>query len=243
MEDTTQRLDKYLANLGVTSRRTVEELLHSKTLTVNGKRVTQPGTRINPQKDKIVLIGVTLEPPKRVYYLVHKPKGVISTSSDEKGRKNVISLVPSKQRLYPVGRLDKETTGLIILTNDGELTNLLTHPRYHVSKVYRLIVQGTISRNQIRAFQRGINLTDGKTAPAEIHIVNERRTTSLLQITLHEGKNRQIRRMCEKVGLPLLELSRIKIGPIEMGNLTEGSYRMLSKKEIQQLKDAALSPA
>ena len=240
MSDTTQRLDKYLAHFGVSSRRNVEELLRSKTVTINGKRVTAPGFRIDTEKDVIVLNGKRIESPKLVYYLVNKPKGIISTVSDEYGRKNVTSLVPKTARLYPVGRLDKETTGLIILTNDGELTNLLTHPRYHVSKVYRLTIKGTINKNQLNAFQNGVQLKDGKTAPAEVNIVNEHRLTSLLEIILHEGKNRQIRRMCEAVRLPLLELSRIKFGPLEIGNIKTGKYRRLTQREVALLRKSVV---
>ena len=240
MEQNTERIDKYLANIGICSRRNVEILLRKQTLTVNGKRITEPGTRIVPEKDDIRLDSTKLLPPKLVYYLVNKPKGIISTVSDEHGRKNVTSLVPKTQRLYPVGRLDKETTGLILLTNDGELTNFLTHPRYHVDKVYRLTIKGKINKNQLNAFQNGVQLHDGKTAPSEVHIVNERRTTSLIEITLHEGKNRQIRRMCEAVRLPLLELTRIKLGPLTINNLKEGKHRKLSQKEVQTLKKSAI---
>ena len=240
MEQNTERIDKYLANIGICSRRNVEILLRKQTLTVNGKRITEPGTRIVPEKDDIRLDSTKLLPPKLVYYLVNKPKGIISTVSDEHGRKNVTSLVPKTQRLYPVGRLDKETTGLILLSNDGKLTNFLTHPRYHVDKVYRLTIKGKINKNQLNAFQNGVQLHDGKTAPSEMHIVNERRTTSLIEITLHEGKNRQIRRMCEAVRLPLLELTRIKLGPLTINNLKEGKHRKLSQKEVQELKKSAI---
>ena len=239
METNTQRLDKYLSHLGICSRRNVGKLLKEKNVTVNGTSVTEPGLRIDPEKDDIRLDGTKLKLSKLVYYLVNKPKGIISTVSDEFGRRNVTSLVPKTQRLYPVGRLDKDTTGLILLTNDGELTNLLTHPRYHVEKVYRLTIKGKINKNQLNAFQNGVQLHDGKTAPSEVHIVNERRTTSLIEITLHEGKNRQIRRMCEKVKLPLLELTRIRLGPLVINNLKEGKYRELSHKEVQMLKKSS----
>jgi 23S rRNA pseudouridine2605 synthase len=239
MEENTIRLNKYLANLGVCARRDVKALLKSQNVTVNGERVKEQGVRIDPQKDDVQLNGKKLQPPKAVYYLVNKPKGIISTTSDEYGRKNITSLVPKVGKIYPVGRLDKETTGLILLTNDGELTNLLTHPSYHVYKVYRLIIAGRATKEQLRALRNGVLLTDGITAPAQVKIVKENRDQSVLEITIHEGRNRQIRRMCETVGIELQDLDRIKFGPIEKGNLGIGKYRELKETEIQALRKAA----
>ncbi len=241
MKSLTYRLDKHLANLGVCSRRNVEGLLSVKILTVNGKRVVKPGMRIDPARDVIKLEGKSIASPVRVYYAVNKPKGVVSTVSDELGRKNVLSLVPHTERIYPVGRLDRDTTGLILLTNDGALANLLTHPRYHVHKVYRLTVKGKVNPNQLKAFQNGVRLEDGKTAPAEAEILQIGNDTSIVEITLHEGKNRQIRRMCQAVGLFLLELVRVKLGPVTLGNLKEGEYRLLSAAEVEALRAAAIT--
>lgn len=239
MENTTIRLNKYLANQGVAARRDIKQLVKAQNVTVNGKRVTEPGVRIDPQKDIIQLNGRRIMPPKLVYYLLNKPKGIISTTADEYGRKNVLSLIPTKQRIYPVGRLDKDTSGLIILTNDGELTNRLTHPKFHVYKVYRLSIKGRVNKAQLHAFRNGVLLDDGITAPAQIKIITESPTGTLLEVTLHEGKNRQIRRMCETVSMDLVNLQRVKFGPIGMEGLKLGQYRELTDKEIKQLREAS----
>jgi 23S rRNA pseudouridine2605 synthase len=234
--DTTQRLNKYLANLGICSRRDVKALLKQQIITVNGERVKESGTRIDLNKDDIRLNGNRLKPPQLVYYLLHKPKEIVSTTKDEFGRKNVTSLIPTRERIYPVGRLDKDTTGLLILTNDGELTNHLTHPKYHVDKVYRLTVVGRVDGVQLKALRNGVLLNDGITAPAKVKIIKENYSQSVLEMTIHEGRNRQIRRMCETVGLRLLNLKRTTFGPIALEQLREGAFRKLTGKEIQQLK-------
>ena len=233
------RLNKYLANLGVCARREVKQLLKSQIVTVNGERAKEPGLRIDPVKDAILLNGKKLKAPQFVYYLLNKPKGVVSTTADEYGRKNVISLIPTKERIYPVGRLDKDTTGLLLLTNDGELTNLLIHPRYHVDKTYRLTISGKVNDAQLRALRHGVLLDDGITAPAKVLVSKILPAMTFLEMTIHEGRNRQIRRMCETVGISLLELQRVKFGPLEIGNLREGKFRELSRSEIQELKKAA----
>ncbi len=237
MNNQTVRLNKYLANQGVAARRDFKTLLKQIVVTVNGERATEPGIRVNPQIDDIRVNGKKILPPKLVYYLLNKPKGIISTTADEYGRKNVLSLIPDKQRLYPVGRLDKDTTGLILLTNDGELTNLLTHPRYHVSKVYRVTIKERARSEQLRALRNGVLLDDGITYPAQVRELTSNNQKNYLEITLHEGRNRQIRRMCETVGIELLELDRIKFGPIQKGNLKIGQYRTLTEPEISTLKN------
>lgn len=241
-EENTIRLNKYLANLGICSRRDVKQLLKQQVVTVNGTRVKESGTRINPKQDDIRLNSKKIKPPKLLYFLLNKPKGIVSTTADEYGRKNVTSLIPTKERIYPVGRLDKDTTGLLILTNDGELTNLLTHPRYHVYKVYRLTVEGRVDKPQLNALRNGVLLDDGITSPAKVIILKEKPNVSLLEITLHEGKYRQIRRMCETVGLQLLELDRVRFGPIGKEGLPLGKFRELSRKEIQLLLQASKKP-
>lgn len=237
MEEKTIRLNKYLANLGICARRDVKKLLKERVLTVNGEQAREQGVRVNPDIDDIRLDGKKLYAPESVYYLLNKPKGVISTAADEYKRRNVISFIPTTERIYPVGRLDKDTTGLILLTNDGELTNHLTHPKYHVYKVYRLTVDEPVTKAQLRALQNGVLLDDGITAPAKVVVFAERNGHFSLEITLHEGRNRQIRRMCETVGINLLELERIMFGPIPLGNLKVGKYRELTKKEIEILKE------
>ena len=238
MEESTIRINKYLANLGICSRRDAKHLLKEQTLTVNGERVKEPGTRINPYKDAVKLNGKKIRPPQMTYYMINKPKGVISTTADEFGRKNVLSLIPTKERVYPVGRLDKDTTGLLLLTNDGELTNQLIHPKYHVDKIYTLTIVGVISKEQLQAFRNGVLLNDGITAPARVRVVKENNMRSLLYVTIHEGKNRQIRRMCETVGVKLLDLKRISFGPLGLGSLKPGKYRELTQKEIELLRKA-----
>lgn len=236
MEESTIRLNKSLANLGLCARRDVKQFLKDHTITVNGVRAKEQGIRIYPNTDVVKIDGTRLEPPKLVYFLLNKPKGYISTTADEFGRKNVLTLIDYSERLYPVGRLDKDTTGIILLTNDGELTNHLTHPRYHVNKVYRVTAASPITKEQLRALRNGVLLDDGITYPAEVKIVKEYEGKILFDITIHEGRNRQIRRMCETVGIKLIDLQRISFGPLQLGNLKLGKYRELSNKEVQNLK-------
>jgi 23S rRNA pseudouridine2605 synthase len=240
MNDTTIRLNKYLANMGICSRRDVKQFLKQTAVTVNGERIKESGFRLDPKRDAIRLNGNKITPPKYVYYLLNKPLGVVSTTADEYNRKNVTSIIPSRERIYPVGRLDKDTTGLILLTNDGELTNLLTHPRYHVDKTYHLTIGGRIDEVQLRALRNGVLLDDGITAPAQVSIIKKTNEGFFLAMTIHEGRNRQIRRMCETVGVRLLALKRIAFGPIKIGSLTNGEWRELSKNEIKTLKSVAL---
>jgi len=239
MIQTTQRLNKYLANLGVCARRDVKQFLKGQNVTVNGERVKEGGLRIDPQKDDIRINGSKVVAPQLVYYLLNKPKGIVSTTADEYGRKNVTSLIPTKDRIYPVGRLDKDTTGLLILTNDGELTNQLIHPKYHVDKVYRLTIEGAITAAQLNALRRGVLLDDGITYPAKVVIIRTTPQKIFLEMTIHEGRNRQIRRMCETVGLKLVDLQRIKFGPLSLGALGTGKFRNLSVNEIASLRKSA----
>lgn len=238
MENTTVRLDKFLSNAGVTSRRGIKQLLKYQKVTVNGKRVTESGTRIDPSKDKILVNGQKVKKPGYVYFLLNKPMGVISTTADEFERDSVVSLIDTKERIYPIGRLDKDTHGLLILTNNGELTHKLTHPKYHVPKIYRLIVAKKPNDRQLEAFRTGVLLKDGITLPAEVQLLGEKNNKTTLLVTLHEGRNRQIRRMCEVVGIELLDLERISFGPIKLGNIEIGEYRELNQQEINSLKKA-----
>lgn len=233
--DNTIRLDKHLANLGVCSRRAVDKLLVENNVTINGKKVTESGTRLNPKKDILLINGQKPKTPQLKYFLLNKPKGYISTASDEMDRKNVVSLIKTDERIYPVGRLDKDTTGLLILTNDGQLTNLLTHPRYHVPKTYRLTIDGKITDEQIERLSNGVLLDDGPTSSAEIKVISINYKKAVLDMTIHEGRNRQIRRMCEEVKANLTDLERIAIGNLTDENLKLGSYRELSKEEIENL--------
>lgn len=236
MDKATIRLDKYLANQGVCSRRDVKQLLKKDIVTVKGERVRESGTRIDPKNDDIRVNGHKIKQPEYVYYLLNKPKGIISTTSDEYGREDVTSFIPTTRRIYPVGRLDKDTTGLILLTNDGELTHALTHPKYHVYKIYRLTIKGEVHQEQLHALRTGVLLDDGITAPAQVKFLQRKADITSVEMTIHEGRNRQIRRMCETVGITLLELQRIKFGPIGLGQLKEGTYRELTTDEILALK-------
>lgn len=234
----TIRLDKFLSNSGVRSRRGIKKLLKEGNLTVNGKRVTESGTRIDPTKDKVLLSGRTITTPGFVYFLLNKPMGYISTTADEFSRDNVVSLIDTPERIYPIGRLDKDTHGLLLLTNDGELTHKLTHPRYHVPKIYRLHVAGTVEDAKLHAMRTGILLSDGITLPAEVQLLSEKNDITTLLVTLHEGRNRQIRRMCEEVGMKLLDLERIAFGPLKLGKVPLGAYRELAKQEVAALRKA-----
>lgn len=232
MEDQTVRLNKYLANLGIASRRDIKHFLKQQSVTVNGQRIKESGYRIDPKQDDIRLNGEKIKKPELVYFLLNKPKGVVSTTADELGRKNVTSLIPTKERIYPVGRLDKDTTGLLLVTNDGELTNHLTHPRFHVDKVYRLKISGVITNVQLHALRNGVLLNDGITQPAQVTVLSN----NIIEITIHEGRNRQIRRMCETVGIKLLELQRIKFGSLSLKDLSVGQFRKLTPAEIESLR-------
>lgn len=241
MDNPSQRLNKYIASIGLCSRRDVKQFLKQQIVTVNGVRVKESGFRIDPQKDDIKVNGNKMKIPQFVYYLLNKPKGIISTTADEYNRKNVTSLIHTKERIYPVGRLDKDTTGLLLLTNDGELTNSLIHPRYHVNKIYRLTIKGNITKEQLHALRYGVLLDDGITYPAVVKIISEKGTTTICEMTIHEGRNRQIRRMCETVGITLLELQRISFGPLALGTMQIGTYRMLTEDEIKTLKKITVS--
>jgi len=254
----TIRLDKFLSNAGIISRRGVKHFLKENEVMVNGKRVTESGTRVTLGNEQVLINGKKVSKPGFVYFLLNKPIGIISTTSDEFARDTVVSLIDTNERIYPVGRLDKETHGLVLLTNDGELTHKLIHPKYHVPKVYRLLIQGKPTTHQLEKLRMGVFLRDGITLPADVTVVehhvisNKARdlneisrqarndNTTILEVTLHEGRNRQVRRMCEEVGIELIDLERVAFGPLKLDSLERGDYRELSKKEIQSLKDAVI---
>lgn len=234
----TVRLDKFLSNAGVVSRRGIKQLLKNETVTINGKRVSESGIRLDPTKDKVLVNGKQIKKAGYVYFLLNKPMGVISTTADEFDREDVTSLIDTTQRIYPIGRLDKDTHGLLILTNNGELTHKLTHPKYHVPKVYRLFIQGRVTEAQLKAFKTGVLLDDGITLPAEVQLLSYKDNNTTVLVTLHEGRNRQIRRMCGTVGINLIDLERISFGSIKLGTTPLGEYRELSKTEIESLQKA-----
>lgn len=236
MNTQTIRADKLLSSLGLCSRRGVEVYLKNNSITADGKRITQHGERINA-KSIIKVNGHELKKPHKVYFLINKPKGVVSTAKDEFGRKNVVSLIKSKERIFPIGRLDRDTHGLLLLTNDGELTNKLIHPKYHIRKIYQLIIKAQINHPQIEKLENGVELEDGITQKAKVNIIQRRKDATVIELTIFEGKKRQIRRMCEALNLPLVDLQRIKFGNLELGNLKTGEYRELTGREVETLKD------
>jgi 23S rRNA pseudouridine2605 synthase len=225
------RLAKYLAHAGVASRRASEELIRQGRVTVDGTPVTSPATDVSGT-ERIEVDGEPVNKEERVVYMLNKPKGVVSTASDTHSRPTVVSLISSSKRLYPVGRLDADTTGLILLTNDGELANRLTHPRYEVPKTYVATVEGgEVKEGLLRQLREGIELEDGRTAPAKVR----QRKPGTVELTIHEGRKRQVRRMLEEVGHPVRELRREALGPLRLGDLPEGEHRRLTPAEVERL--------
>jgi 23S rRNA pseudouridine2605 synthase len=229
------RLAKYLAAAGVASRRASEEIVRAGRVTLGGATVTDPARDVGPG-DAVAVDGRPVRPElEQVVYAVNKPAGVVSTARDTHGRPTVVSLVHSELRLYPVGRLDADTTGLILLTNDGELAHRLTHPSFEVPKTYvATVANGPVREGAIRALRRGVELEDGPSAPARVRRI----APDTLEITIHEGRKRQVRRMCEAVGHRVRRLERIRLGPLELGDLEPGGYRRLSRDELNALASA-----
>jgi 23S rRNA pseudouridine2605 synthase len=228
------RLARYLAHCGVASRRRAEELIASGKVSVGGTTVTDPARDVD-ESSGVEANGRPVTPEPREVWMVNKPAGVVSTAREPGRRQAVVELVASKRRLYPVGRLDADSTGLILLTNDGELANLLTHPRYGVKRTYRVRLRRPASESQIRRLGRGVELDDGLTAPAGVRRMSPR----VLEVTIGEGRNRQVRRMIEAVGNEVVKLARIRFGSIDLGELPEGKARRLRRPEVQRLwKDA-----
>lgn len=230
------RLNKYLSSIGIASRRKVDELIEQKKIKVNGKIVEQLGLKINPAKDEILVNDESIKTDKNlVYFILNKPKGVVSTVFDELGRKTVIDLIKTRERIYPIGKLEQDSSGLILLTNDGELTQKLTNPKNHIPKTYEVFLQGNVEDWQLNKLKNGVVLNDGKTAPTSVKILTQKDNRTLIEIILYEEKNRQVRRMCAAIKLNLLELKSVAIGSIQLGGLEVGKYRELSKEEIEEL--------
>ena len=228
------RLAKYLAHSGVASRRASEELIAAGRVTVGGRVVKDPARDVSGESGVEVDGEPVSEEPREVWAL-HKPLGVVSTAREPGKRPAVVDLVPSKRRLYPVGRLDADSTGLILLTNDGELANHLTHPRYGVRRTYRVRLRRAPSEEELRRLRHGVELDDGPTAPAGVRKVSPR----VVEITLREGRNRQLRRMAEAVGNEVVELRRVRVGSLSLGRMPEGDTRRLRRSEVERLwKDA-----
>ncbi len=231
-----ERLQKIIANSGYCSRRKAEELITRGEVLVNGKVVTSLGTKAS-YSDQITVSGHNLKLENKEYILLYKPRGVVTTTSDEKGRKTVIDLVDTTNRLYPVGRLDYDTSGLLLLTNDGELANLLIHPRNNVDKVYVAKVEGIVKVELIKKMCSGVVIDGKKTARAKAKIkkIDKKKNFSLIELTIHEGKNHQVKKMFEAIGYKVIKLKREKFGPLNLNGLKSGEYRHLTIKEVKTL--------
>lgn len=234
-----ERLQKYLANAGIASRRKCEELILAGKIEVNGKAMTELGTKVDPEVDEIKYNGKIVKPEEeKIYILLNKPIGYVTTAKDQFGRDSVLDLVKTNKRIVPVGRLDMYTSGALILTNDGEFVNRLTHPKNEINKTYNVTVKGTITEREVKQLEKGVEIDDGYiTKPAKVKIlkIDEEKNISRIQITIHEGKNRQVRKMCEAVGKRVLALHRSKIGNIDVKDLKLGTWRYLSEKEVKGL--------
>lgn len=234
-----ERLQKVLASTGWGSRRVCEELIAAGRVTVNGE-VAVLGRRVDAEHDLIEVDGAPVGVrPGLVYYLLNKPRGVVTTAKDTHGRRTVVDLVPSEPRVFPVGRLDADTEGLLLLTNDGEITHRITHPSHGVEKEYLVHVKGRVAPGELRRLREGIELEDGRTAPAEA----SQPTPGVIRLTIHEGRNRQVRRMCDAIGHPVLRLVRTRVGPITDRSLRPGDWRELSTAERRALTEAVADQA
>jgi len=230
------RLQKVLAAAGIASRRECEEWILAGRVEVDRKMVTELGVRVDPSKQEIRVDGTKLQVHRPEYYAVNKPKGVVSTASDPSGRRRVVDLVEdTRARLFPVGRLDMNSEGLILLTNDGELANRLTHPRYEIPKVYRVQVAGIPDRETLAQLRKGVYIAEGLTRVEKVKIQSKQKQSAVLEMVLTEGKNREIRRVLAKLGHKVMQLVRVAVGPIRLGKLASGEYRRLTPDEIASL--------
>ncbi len=232
------RLQKMLADCGVDSRRKCEELIRRGNVKVNGK-VAVIGDKVDPYTDKVYVKGkrvTAAAKPKYRYIMLNKPRGYVTTMSDERGRKCIKELIEDvEERVYPIGRLDKDSEGMLLLTNDGDFANHIMHPKKHINKVYRVTVRPAITEEMVEKLQTGIVLDGRKTAPAQVRVVTKQEGRVVLEIVIREGRNRQIRRMCESLGLEVARLKRIAVGTVKLGGLKQGMYRDLSADEVKRL--------
>jgi 23S rRNA pseudouridine2605 synthase len=237
------RINKFIAHAGLASRRKAEELIKKGLVTINGQVVRELATTVK-SGDQVEVSGTPIYNEEKVYYLLNKPRGVISSVSDDKGRKTVVNLLPTvKERIYPVGRLDWDTSGLLILTNDGDFTDKMIHPRNEIDKVYLARVKGIATRENLRPLTRGVVIDGKKTKPARYTIVkvDAEKNRSVVELVIHEGRNHQVKKMFESVGLLVDKLSRTQFGTLDLTGLRPGEYRRLNKKEISQLHNAAVN--
>lgn len=236
---TMERLQKILAQAGVASRRKCEELILAGKVEVNGEVVTTLGTKADPDADEITVSGRAIKAQQKLYLMLNKPKGVITSATDPEGRKVVTDYIKGiKERVYPVGRLDYDSEGLLLLTNDGELAQMLTHPSHHVPKTYLATVEGIPHGDSLEKLRKGIQLEDGMTAPADLdyYDVDQVKKQATIRITIYEGKNRQVRRMFDAISHPVKRLKRIAMGNLYLQNLKRGLHRPLTKSEINELR-------
>lgn len=233
-----ERLQKYLAECGIASRRKCEEYIIQGKVQVNGKTITELGVKVNPEKDKITFDGKNVKQEERkVYILLNKPIGYVTTSDEQFGRDKVLDLVKVRERVVPVGRLDMYTSGALILTNDGDFVYKVTHPKHEITKTYTVTVKGIIKNEEVEQLRKGVKIDDYTTRPAKVKILktDEEKDISRLEITIHEGKNRQVRRMCESVGRRVIALHRSKIGNIGVKDIELGKWRYLKDFEVKTL--------
>ncbi|MCQ2487177.1 MAG: rRNA pseudouridine synthase [Clostridia bacterium] len=231
------RLQKFMAECGVASRRASEELINKGRVVVNGKKA-KVGDKVDPKKDVILVDGERIRIEEELYYIMlNKPRGFISTMKDEQGRKCVAQLVEDvPARVFPVGRLDKDSEGLLLFTNDGEFANNMTHPTRHVSKLYRVTVKQRVTEDMINTMMTGMVIDGKQTLPADVRVLVQEPNRTVLEISICEGRNRQIRKMCEGLGLEVARLKRIAIGPVKLGMLKQGDWRELKPSEVKALK-------
>lgn len=242
MANNEVRLQKFMAEQGIASRRKSEDLIRAGKVKVNG-HIAVIGQKINPKKDSVTVGKQKIVPPKTrnmVYIMLNKPRGYVTTVSDEYDRKTVMDLISDiKERIYPVGRLDKDSEGLLIMTNDGSFTNCLTHPSHGLAKVYRVTVRPAIDDEILYNLRNGIVIDGRKTAPADVTVLTEEENRVVLEFVLHEGRNREIRKMCESQGLEVARLKRTAVGSLKLGVLPQGKYRELTEQEVKKLLRSA----
>ena len=228
-----ERLQKVIASAGITSRRKAEDLIKEGKVSVNGKVITELGTKVNPN-DEILVNNKLITIEDKEYYLLNKPRGVVTTTSDEKDRKTVVELINTTSRIYPIGRLDYDTTGALLLTNDGDFANIVMHPKSGIDKVYLAKLEGIIKGEQINTLKKGIKLDNVLVKPSRVKLkkVNPEKNTCMVEITIHEGKNHQVKRMFEAVGYHVEKLHRERVGIFTVQDLKSGEYRKLSPKEV-----------
>lgn len=234
----TERLQKYIASCGVTSRRKAEDLIINGNVMVNDVIVTELGIKVDTENDVVKINNqIIYKQENNIYIKLYKPEGYVTTVKDQFGRKCVVDLIDINERIYPIGRLDYDTSGLLLLTNDGDLANKLMHPKYHIYKTYIAEIDGLIDQNSLSKLASGVLIDDYKTAPAKVNLISKTKTNSRVKISIHEGKNRQVRKMFDVVGHTVITLKRISFGQLNLNSLMPGQWSYLSSEEIYFLKN------